>query len=190
MKIAAIVEGEGDVAALPVVLRRIAYAHDMYDVQLLPPMRLARGKIVKRSELCRHVELAARRTEPHDVILIVFDADDDCPAALGPQIITWAREQRSDRQIAVVVISREFEAWLLAGAAGLAGKRGLPADLQPPANPEAIRDAKGWLARHMNRGYHETRDQESFSAVFDLEAAMSCRSFARLVRLLVQFYQA
>lgn len=186
MRLATIVEGEGDQAALPVLLRRMTQALGHWDVEFLTPLRLARGKMVKRNELCRHVELLARRTTPADGIIIVLDADDDCPAELGPQLLAWASEQRSDRRIAVVVIPREFEAWFLAGAAGLAGKRGLPSDLQPPEHPEKIRDAKGWLAKAMARGYHETRDQEPFAATFDLDAARSCRSFVRLYRLITE----
>lgn len=183
MKVASIVEGEGDVAALPVLLRRLAFEAGAYDLELLHPLRLARGKMVKPAELRRHVELAARRTDRDDAILVVLDADDDCPADLGPRLLAHALEQRNDRRISVIVIPREFEAWFLAGAAGLAGKRGLPQDLQPPPRPEAFRDAKGWLARHMERGYHATRDQEPFAAIVDLEAARQCDSFARLARI-------
>lgn len=85
----------------------------------------------------------------------------------------------------VVVIPCEFEAWLIAGAVGLAGKRGLPPNLRPPPEPEGIRDAKGWLAARMARGYHETRDQEPFAAVFDLAGARSCPSFVRFERLVL-----
>lgn len=185
MKFAVIVEGEGDVAAMPVLLRRITTSHSIWGIEVLPPMRLPRGKMVKEPELRRHVELAARRTGPEDAILVVLDADKDCPAELGPRLHGWAAGQRADRRVAVVVIPCEFEAWLLAGAIGLAGRRGLPADLQPPARPEHIRDAKGWLAERMARGYHETRDQEPFTASFDLPGARACPSFARFERLVV-----
>jgi hypothetical protein len=186
VKFALIVEGEGDVAALLVLLRRLTRELGRWDVEVARPMVLPRGKIVKRDELSRHVELAALRTGPDDAILVVFDADDDCAATLGPRLLAWARDQRADRRTRIVVIPREFEAWYLAGAAGLAGRRGLPLDLAAPTNPESIRDAKGWLSRHLGRRYHETRDQAPFAERFDLAGARACRSFARFERIVAE----
>lgn len=78
---------------------------------------------------------------------------------------------------------REYEAWFLAGAESIAGKRTLPRDLQSPADPETIRDAKGWLGNRMARGYSETVDQPALSALVDLDMAQSrSRSFDKLVR--------
>jgi hypothetical protein len=77
--------------------------------------------------------------------------------------------------LVAVAAVREFEAWFLAGAAGLAGQAGLPGDLKPPPDPEAIRGAKEWLSRRMPRGttYQETAHQPSFAQRFDLNAARS-----------------
>jgi hypothetical protein len=76
---------------------------------------------------------------------------------------------------AVVLAHREYEAWFLAAAESLRGQRGLPADLAPPADPEAVRDAKGWLRSHMprNRKYSETADQAALTELFDLDLAQS-----------------
>ena len=186
MKLALIVEGEGDVAAFPILLRRVTHALGHHDAEILvPPVRVSRSKLARQTELCRYVELLARKLGPDDGILIVLDADDDCPADLGPRLATWAQLQRPDRRSVVIVIPREFEAWFLASAASLAGKRGLPADLQPPdQDPEQMRDAKGWLARQMPRRYHATVDQPALAACFDLQAARSAPSFERFLRKL------
>lgn len=186
MKLAVIVEGEGDVAAFPVLLRRVAQALGRHDVQVLvPPVRVSRSMMAREAELRRYVELLARKLGPEDAILVVLDADDDCPAQLGPLLASWAHAQRPDRRTVVVVIPREFEAWFLASARSLGGKRGLPADLQPPdRDPEQVRDAKGWLARQMPRRYHETVDQPALTACFDLQAARAAASFERFVRKL------
>lgn len=186
MKLAVIVEGEGDVAAVPVLLRRIAAALQRHDLEVqMPPARVSRTVIAREAELRRYVELMARKVGPEDAILVVLDADDDCPAQLGPRLSAWAREQRPDRRTLVVVIPREFEAWFLASAASLRGKRGLPADLEPPErDAEQIRDAKGWLARQMPRRYHETVDQAPLAACFDMQAARTCASFERFVQRL------
>ena len=84
--------------------------------------------------------------------------------------------------IAVVIAVREFEAWFVAAASSLAGAGKLGAATAAPADPEAIRDAKGWLSRGLGRPYDEVRDQPSLAALFDLDAARACRSFDKLVR--------
>lgn len=58
---------------------------------------------------------------------------------------------------------------------GLGGVAGLPDDLAPPSNPEAIRGAKEWLSKRMPHGatYQETAHQPSFAQRFDLDAARS-----------------
>lgn len=185
MKFALIVEGEGDVAAAPIVLRRLAHALQRFDLDILLPARVSRTLLAREAELRRYVELMARKLGPDDAILVLLDADDDCPAELGPRMATWARAQRPDRQTEILIIPREFEAWFLASAASLAGKRGLPDPLLPPdRHPEQIRDAKGWLARQMPRRYHETVDQAPLAAIFDLQAARACASFERFARKL------
>ena len=185
MKFALIVEGEGDVAAEAVVLRCVAHALQRFDLDILLPARVSRTLLARETELRRYIELMARKLGPDDAIVVILDADDDCPAELGPRMTAWARSQRPDRRIEVIVIPREFEAWFLASAASLAGKRGLPDPLcSPDRHPEQIRDAKGWLARQMPRRYHETVDQAPLAAVFDLQAARACASFERFARKL------
>jgi hypothetical protein len=181
MRIATIVEGHGDVTAVPVLLRRFAERHGV-EVMLPRPIRLSRGKLVKKDEFQRGIELAARITVPEDHILVVFDADDDCAANLAAQLHDWAKEARSDRSIRIVLAVREFEAWFLAAAASLAGQRGFAGDAAPPAEPESIRDAKGWLSQRMQTRYSETIDQPAFAATFDLVAAHTCPSFEKLAR--------
>jgi hypothetical protein len=54
---------------------------------------------------------------------------------------------------------------------------------QAPTDPEAIRDAKGWLGERMPpHGYSATLDQPAFSALIDLDQATGARSFEKLNR--------
>jgi hypothetical protein len=178
-----IVEGHGEVSALPLMVRRVSQeiAPDVV-LDIAPPLRLSKGKLLKPEELARAVELVARKTAPSGAILIVLDADDDCPARLGPELLSRARATRADREIGVVIATREYEAWLIAGVAGLRGQRGLAHDLEPPERVEEIRDAKGWLDSRMQFGYSETVDQPRLTAQFDLEAARGVPSFEKLRR--------
>lgn len=180
-----IVEGYGEVASVPILIRRIVahYAPDIY-VDVGRPIRDSRSGLVKPGGVERIVELAARQTQPADGILILLDADDDCPREIAEALLARARTARPDRAIAVVIANREYEAWFLAAATSLQGKRGLADKMQPPPNPEAIRDAKDWLAHQAAQGlsYRATIHQPALTQISDLEQAYAARSFRKLVK--------
>jgi hypothetical protein len=184
--IACIVEGHGEAQAVPILIRRIAAIIDpSLSIDVKSPLRISRSKLVRGQELERAVEFAARKTGGQGGILILVDADDDCPAQFGPQLLGRARKTRSNLPISVVLAKREFEAWFLASAESLRGKRGLPDNLTPPPDPEAIRGAKEWIARHMTQGntYSETLDQPALTALFDPnQAAARSDSFEKCLR--------
>jgi hypothetical protein len=183
-----IVEGHGEVTSVPILIRRIVsrYAPDLY-VDVGRPIRDSRSGLVKAGGVERTVELAARQTRPTDGILILLDADDDCPRKLAEALAGRARAARPDRAMAVVIANREYEAWFLAAAQSLRGKRGLANDMQAPPDPESIRDAKGWLAHQATQGlsYRPTIDQPALTNIFDLEQAYSARSFRKLVKEII-----
>jgi hypothetical protein len=180
-----IVEGDGEVRAVPILIRRIIthYSPGAY-VPVERPIPVSRSGLIQTDLLERTIELAARRTKPSDGILLLLDADDECPRELAEALLIRARAARPDRSISVVAANREYEAWFLAAAQSIRGKRGLAEDMEPPADPEAIRDAKGWLARHTPRGftYKPTVDQPALTDLFDLEQAQTARSFRKLVK--------
>lgn len=181
--IACIVEGHGEVAALPILIRRIAAEVDpAMQVIVRPPIRIGRNKLLKAGELERAIELATRQSAGQGAVLVVLDSDDDCPAALGPMLLHRASTARTDVAVAVVLAHREFEAWFLAAAGSLGGALGLPHGLHYPGDPESIRGAKEWLGQHMGRSYVPTQDQPALAACFDLLLARRTRSFAKFHR--------
>ncbi|RKH18423.1 DUF4276 family protein [Corallococcus sp. AB018] len=183
MKLGIIVEGDGEVPAARILVTRLAhYLQSPVHPDPLPPLRVKRNKLVMKAVLQDAVEFMARKVGDEGRILVLLDADDDLPCVLGPQLLDWACEQRSDRIISVVVAQCEYEAWFLTAAESLRGQRGLPADLIAPSHPERIRDAKGWLGQRMPGGYRATIHQPALTSVFDLEAARRADSFDKLVR--------
>ncbi len=178
-------EGHGELEAVPVLVRRIAgELHPGHPVRIAHPFRVPRTRLIKPGELERSVELAARRAGRGGGILIILDSDDECPAALGPELLQRAMAVRPDLPISLVLAKREFEAWFLAAAESLRGSRGLAGDLDPPEEPEMIRGAKEWLTARMTGSLHyrETLDQPALAAVFDLTAARRADSFDKLYR--------
>lgn len=179
-----IVEGDGEVAALPVLLRRIAaWLSPELSVTIAHPIRVRRDRFLNREEeFRRHLLLAAAKAEDDGWILVLMDADDDCPAELGPRTLERARQIVPHRAVSVVFANREYEAWFLAAAESLYGKRGFRFEKTPDFEPERLRNAKGWLDERMAGGrYRETTDQPAFSAIMDLSQAFDLsRSFRKL----------
>lgn len=181
MKLGFIVEGHGEVASVPILARRLL-GRFMITCDLHPPIRVRRPTIVKSGELERHVDLIGDKVGPGGKILILLDADDDLACELGPSLLARAERTRPDRAIGVALAVKEYEAWFLAAAASLRGLRGLPDHLEPPPEPERIRDAKGWLGRQMSVPYSPPLDQPALTSRFDLAAARTAASFDKFVR--------
>lgn len=184
--IASIVEGQGEVQALPALLHRLAIDAKR-DIDARPPVRLAAGKLLcnkDNPELRRAVETAARPViSPNTgLVVILFDSEDECPSATGQEVLLKAQSIREDARFLVIAAYREFETWFLAAAKSLRGVADLPTDVEPPANPEGIRDAKGWLSRMMHRKYQPTSDQLTLARRFDMDQAESIPSFRRFRR--------
>ena len=189
VKIGCIVEGHGEVEAVPVLIRRIAQnLYPELSITIELPIRASRNLVVKAGELERRVELAARRVGRRGAIFIILDSDDDCPKRLGPALLDRALQARSDLPIAVVLAKHEFEAWFLAAAESIRGQKGLGNEIRSPNNPETIRNAKGWLSERMehSRTYRETSDQPALAALFDIEQARQADSFDKCYRDIVR----
>jgi hypothetical protein len=187
--LACIVEGQGDVASVSVIVRRIAAAEGVHDLRILV-YRVQRYAIVRPGELERAVERAARSLGGSGGILVVLDADDDLPCQLGPSLATRAATARGDVRTAVVIANREKEAWYLAAVESLRGRRGIPEEAGRPHDAEGIRGAKEWLASAMGRPYSEVTDQPALSAQFDLNLAREgSPSFDKLWRELCMLFR-
>ncbi len=191
--ISCVVEGHGDALAVPVLIRHLVghwqsageFGH-VHHVDVLVTQRVHRNKVVKDGQVERAVLFAAaRQGKKPGGVLVLLDADDDCPATLGPEILQRARLARDDVPVAVVLANREYEAWFLASTSSMAGRRGLSVALEPPVDPEAVQGAKEWLADRMpsGRAYSETVDQPALSACIDIPTARRhSRSFDKLCR--------
>jgi hypothetical protein len=178
-----IVEGQGEERAVPALLHRLARRTDIgREVRVNPPIRVKSGSFLNDATYFgRYVALAAAKaSQANGHVLILLDCEDDCAARLGPELLRRAEGVRPDVSILIVLAYREYETWFITAADSLQGKFGLREDLRAPADPESIRNAKGWLSQHMQRPYDPIVHQLDFTRAFDLERARSNRSFARL----------
>lgn len=171
--------------SLPILLRRICDWRSPHEyVEVCHPIRVHRDKFLHREEeFQRHLLFAAAKCGEAGWVMILLDADDDCPAMLSANILARARAVLPHRPVSVILANREYEAWFIGAAASLNGERSFEvteADLAIDA--ETPRNAKGWLRDRMgSRVYGETTDQPAFSARMDLQQAFNrCRSFRKL----------
>lgn len=182
--VASIVEGDGEVRAFPILLRRLAaWLSPSLWIDVLPPIRVRRDRFLNSSEEFRRMLLlAAAKCGESGWILVLLDADDDCPARLAADILERAGRIVPHRRISVVLANREYEAWFLAAAASLNRHRGFSWSDTESVEPERGRGAKEWIKKHMAGGrYDETTDQSAFSALMNLEQAReNSRSFRKL----------
>lgn len=189
MRICPIVEGEGEVESVPILLRRLAAREEVFDLTVVRPIRVKRSKVVKVGELENAVELAARNAGEGGAVLVLLDADDDPVCTLGPALAERARRARAKFPSSVVLAKFEFEAWFIAAIRSLRGHGGIPASAELPGDAEAIRGAKEWINRLMAASYSPSADQPRLTATFDLEQARGgspsfdklCREVARLL---------
>src|SRR5579871_1968913 len=82
-----IVEGHSEVIALPVFLRRLTIHLGLPYTAVAPPFRVKRYAVVRPNELERAVTQAIASRDGATSVLVLLDADDDCPAELGPQLL-------------------------------------------------------------------------------------------------------
>ena len=183
LKIQPIVEGHGEVPAVPVLLRRLTAEAQAWAVDVGRPIRRPRHRLIEEAGVKQAVRLALVQPDC-GAVLMLLDGNSDCPADLAPAIQNWADEVAAGVPCAVVLAHREYEAWFLAAIESLRGHRGVRTDAEPHPAPEDPRGAKAQLEARMQPGasYLETADQPAFSALFSLrEAYRRSRSFRKVV---------
>jgi hypothetical protein len=196
------VEGEGEADAVPTLIKRLFNEKgDWYDILLdESPFRVGSvNKLVKEEfrEWKRILGASLKRANVGGVLLIL-DGDIEkvggkafCAATVAKSLAGAAIDVGAGKMfsVAVVFARQEYETWLIAGVASLAGRR-LPdgrlidPNARPPAGDLEVgpRNAKGWLGNIVEGGYKPTRDQAAFTKAVDLELirARNLRSFRRL----------
>lgn len=169
--VAPIVEGYGDVEAVPLLIRRICPW-----LTVKKPVRIPRNRLIKPEQLERAALIAASNITDRGGVLLVMDADEDCAAKLGPELERQLSNILPHRLCRVVLIVRKFEAWIVGGHPEF----GI-------TNPDQAGDLKGRI-RSQFGVYKVTVDQRRLIAAANLESLMErSRSFRRLRKVLDEF---
>lgn len=177
-----VVEGPGDLAALPPLLRRILGERlGRYDIGVVKP-KSAKG----RSTLLKRFEdfLSYAAFESDCVaILVLLDSDENCPITLTNDLTPRCNQGGLTQPVAIVCARREYEAWFLASLDTIKGHAEIPETASIAGNVEDVRNPKQWLTDQMPAGrkYKETSHQASLTPLIDLNLAhANSRSFRRL----------
>jgi hypothetical protein len=192
-KIVPIVEGPGDVSAVPVLLRRLLFEiKARYEFEISRPKNAnGRENLTKPSGLERFLQYAA--IEKCSAAIVILDTDSDCAKELAFDLAERTVSLNYPFPVAIVCATREYEAWFLASLETIAGHSDLPPNLRYEQPVETKRDVKGWLTNQMppGRAYKETQDQVSLTNLIDFDLAYQrSRSFQRLIHAIDQLIEA
>lgn len=106
VRFVSIVEGKGELEAVPVLIRRILAEINIHDVAIPEPVRIRRDKLLKDSdhELLRAVRFAIAKLEGNPgTILILIDSEGNCAVDISRELRDRAHAIRSDLPVQVVV---------------------------------------------------------------------------------------
>ena len=185
--ITSIVEGEGEEEAFPKLIYNIA-TNSGFAVRPIVrrPFRVQRDALKNRPDALEDYAVKAfREGGPEARLIVLLDAEDDCPAELGPRLLQRLPVHIPLERVSVSIANREYEAWFIAGLESIASYVSIDADITVPRDLEDIRGAKEWLSRRMPSGspYKPTLHQAELSSAVDISLARQrSQSFNRLCR--------
>lgn len=192
-KLYVIVEGDGELSAVPLLLRRLLYEKfERYDFSTISPINArGRGNLTRDGGLERLLEYT-RRQPDCDGVLVLFDAekdDVDCPPRIAYVFAERAAALGLPFPVSIVCAVCEYESWFL--YSDTIADEYFTAVY--PDNPDEECSAKGWINRHLRTQatYRETIDQTDMSQLLELdELHDKSRSFRRLVDALTELLMA
>jgi hypothetical protein len=169
-RILPIVEGDGDMLAVPTLIRRVAQDAGHFDIKVLPPHK--RGDLPKaKARFSDFLSAAAMEGAP-----IFWVMDYDCETCNDVDRDLAELGQRAaglipDQTIEFAFMVMEFESLFLADFETLVTVfQDIPKNITAPAAPETIRGAKEWISKARPKGlaYKLTTDQGRLAARVDL----------------------
>jgi hypothetical protein len=198
--VAPVVEGQTEQGCIERLLYRIwtELLCSSERLQVIEPFRGHRdslthpkGEVLTDTVQKAYLKLMAKTKKDQSAIpllLVLLDAEKDCPAALAPKLLDTAKKALPSDALVVCVLAKQMlENWIVAGASTLAGVNELPNPLPVRDDPEDCNGA-GWLdgqlrSKNRARKYAKTIDAKEFVSKMALQ---DCRnnspSFDKLCR--------
>jgi Domain of unknown function (DUF4276) len=176
------VEGHGDEEAIPALVCRVASLEYPNCVVSFPHQaRVSKGELLNEVKFLRLIGRARYFIPSGGSVLVVMDADTDCPREINRLLLGWATKHHSDLRVSVVVAKREMEAWFVAGAESLRDGLGCHSDAEDCPDPKA------WVGRHVLEAYYTpTADQARLARRLDPNLAKCIQSYDKFYRDVVR----
>jgi hypothetical protein len=172
--IATIVEGHGEVTAVPALIARLEP-----DVRVAPPARIRRSEVTTPERLVRMARIARANISGRGGVLLIVDADEDCAVELASGFRRSLGSALPDVPFEVALAVREFESWIVGGTPELGVD-----------DPDAAGSAKRRLREHFGQ-YSPTADQKRLIKEADIELLSArSRSFRHLRSALRRLVEA
>ncbi len=170
--IALIVEGDGEIGAVPNLVSRWFDEQGVHDFHAQRQVICSHSSDMIKKDIEHFIGLAVANRP--DAILIIVDADNkdkgdenkqgrlDCPKYLGPELLARAKAACPNIPVGVVLAYKEYEAWFLHILPELQAAGIIPFATAIPSfnsDEETHRGCKERLEKIMGRKYKERRDQ-------------------------------
>ncbi|MXZ23971.1 MAG: hypothetical protein F4Y80_03720 [Caldilineaceae bacterium SB0665_bin_21] len=136
--IVAIVEGPGDRKAVPDLVRNILWACNHFEIPVSRAIQTG-GKPSLLRKFEQYLRYAV--VEGCKAILVLLDADEECPREKAADLARKAMELNLNVPVAIVYAKQEYETWFICSLAPDRGERirewlELPADVSARSVPK------------------------------------------------------
>lgn len=191
-KVIAIVEGDGEVEAVPVLLNRWFHQRGLANEIGTPKAAIsAYSRNNLKKDLERYIRIALTAKPAAIVVVIDSDSDPDGPDNLRTNLYNRATKVAEGVPVSIVVAVECYEAWFMASIELL--QKAHPGLIKPkvkaPARAEAIEtiiDCKDRFERMLIRKYVETKHQPQLSESLPFEGEALDRMPPSYKRLLTE----
>ena len=119
-RLIAIVEGKGEIAAVPALLRRVlGEMHYRYDIQI--GCAIPTGSKSRLIKQLAHF-LSRAKNQRCDAVLVLVDADRECPVERAASLVETASMRNIGIPVAVVCANSAYETWFISSLSADTGQ--------------------------------------------------------------------
>lgn len=169
-----ILEGPGDVAAVPLLIRRILHEAHIFDLKIMPRPKtnVEAKKLIRSGELERYMDYCNR--EAGDSIILAIDSDKQCPVSLAKDFSERVINCRLNKPVLIIFFVCEFESLFLPSLDIISARypefRWKSIEINSLKFEEIV-SVKELISSLMpkDKAYKETRDQVKFAEIIDLQ---------------------
>jgi len=193
-----IVEGGGDMAAVPLLFRRVVAGLGIYEIfPASNPIQVGDASVLDRPDQLEKFIVYASSRSDGDSVLVALDFDVFGHRCVVEVVTAWTERIRNNcnvtKPVAICFFVREFESLILASIVDVVAAYPQKSWRTDQAvdfdNAESIRGAKETIAKLIRAGsYKPSVDQARFTSAVSLEKLEAVRGFRRFKSAILWLY--